>query len=99
MMFEREIHTFLYMRDDDQRAHRWGEVIVWITFEAHVLGEVYNFHQNADVMKIRADAAKSRVCADGFRRSFGEIGHDKAVMRSEERRVGKECRSRWSPYH
>ena len=26
-------------------------------------------------------------------RSFFEIG------RSEERRVGKECRSRWSPYH
>ena len=23
----------------------------------------------------------------------------KNVMRSEERRVGKECRSRWSPYH
>ena len=22
-----------------------------------------------------------------------------AVTRSEERRVGKECRSRWSPYH
>ena len=21
------------------------------------------------------------------------------VRRSEERRVGKECRSRWSPYH
>ena len=21
------------------------------------------------------------------------------VTRSEERRVGKECRSRWSPYH
>ena len=26
--------------------------------------------------------------------------HDKAIsLRSEERRVGKECRSRWSPYH
>ena len=24
---------------------------------------------------------------------------DFAVFRSEERRVGKECRSRWSPYH
>ena len=24
---------------------------------------------------------------------------DKALARSEERRVGKECRSRWSPYH
>ena len=23
----------------------------------------------------------------------------KKTMRSEERRVGKECRSRWSPYH
>ena len=22
-----------------------------------------------------------------------------AMTRSEERRVGKECRSRWSPYH
>ena len=24
---------------------------------------------------------------------------DQVVARSEERRVGKECRSRWSPYH
>ena len=24
---------------------------------------------------------------------------DEAGLRSEERRVGKECRSRWSPYH
>ena len=23
----------------------------------------------------------------------------KSEVRSEERRVGKECRSRWSPYH
>ena len=31
------------------------------------------------------------------------VGFDKEdvfkKMRSEERRVGKECRSRWSPYH
>ena len=25
--------------------------------------------------------------------------HNQAAERSEERRVGKECRSRWSPYH
>ena len=24
---------------------------------------------------------------------------EEAMSRSEERRVGKECRSRWSPYH
>ena len=27
------------------------------------------------------------------------IIRDKTGERSEERRVGKECRSRWSPYH
>ena len=32
---------------------------------------------------------------------FGKLSEDKngTVYRSEERRVGKECRSRWSPYH
>ena len=32
---------------------------------------------------------------------FGKKGEKKLVasFRSEERRVGKECRSRWSPYH
>ena len=29
----------------------------------------------------------------------GEILMKIDVLRSEERRVGKECRSRWSPYH
>src|SRR5215217_472821 len=29
----------------------------------------------------------------------GERGLRNAMPRSEERRVGKECRSRWSPYH
>src|ERR1035441_8585614 len=28
-----------------------------------------------------------------------EANSDLALERSEERRVGKECRSRWSPYH
>src|SRR2546426_12712008 len=27
------------------------------------------------------------------------VRYSKAYSRSEERRVGKECRSRWSPYH
>jgi len=28
-----------------------------------------------------------------------KVTHSLTSMRSEERRVGKECRSRWSPYH
>ena len=30
---------------------------------------------------------------------FGSLGDTGRAERSEERRVGKECRSRWSPYH
>src|SRR3989449_5712129 len=33
------------------------------------------------------------------RASFGVRGANLPAIRSEERRVGKECRSRWSPYH
>ena len=30
---------------------------------------------------------------------FVDIGSGESGLGSEERRVGKECRSRWSPYH
>ena len=30
---------------------------------------------------------------------INEVGSYVKRSRSEERRVGKECRSRWSPYH
>src|SRR5256885_10411093 len=33
------------------------------------------------------------------RRLYSRDGLPREVRRSEERRVGKECRSRWSPYH
>ena len=47
---------------------------------------------------------------EGFNKLYKETGrcpyHPKMMLkviiyayRSEERRVGKECRSRWSPYH
>ena len=57
---------------------------------------------------------KSRGLVEGLRRHVKEMGErgvtndeinamEQAVKeleaRSEERRLGKECRSRWSPYH
>ena len=41
------------------------------------------------------------LCSLGYRLFiYGHIDEALAVSRrSEERRVGKECRSRWSPYH
>ena len=36
---------------------------------------------------------------DGVWESFSDLTVNLPFERSEERRVGKECRSRWSPYH
>src|SRR5471032_2405275 len=33
------------------------------------------------------------------RQVYGRLVEELSAQRSEERRVGKECRSRWSPYH
>ena len=40
-------------------------------------------------------------CREEFRKIDRMIYKNslKVLSRSEERRVGKECRSRWSPYH
>ena len=41
------------------------------------------------------------IAVDSFKGCLSSSDIAKAVAegRSEERRVGKECRSRWSPYH
>ena len=47
------------------------------------------------------DVAKDgwRIVADRAWRLTVRQHADGRAIRSEERRVGKECRSRWSPYH
>src|SRR5256885_4512859 len=52
-----------------------------------------------------ARIGKMKLASSGLVRGhLGKFGIDldellRSVDRSEERRVGKECRSRWSPYH
>ena len=48
-----------------------------------------NLEVTSDVKKIKAS---DKIVLPGQ-------GSFKSCIRSEERRVGKECRSRWSPYH
>ena len=47
---------------------------------------------SAGVSKIEIERASDRVKIIIYTAKPG-------IVRSEERRVGKECRSRWSPYH
>src|SRR3712207_8197869 len=46
-------------------------------------------------------AARRAAAAEAVEDDLALLGRDAGtfVARSEERRVGKECRSRWSPYH
>src|SRR2546430_15332162 len=45
------------------------------------------------------DVTKQEEVDETFKRVAEEFGQLDFLIRSEERRVGKECRSRWSPYH
>src|SRR2546430_10527306 len=48
------------------------------------------------------NAVRERGSPERFRRYRQTLSFYRALwksVRSEERRVGKECRSRWSPYH
>src|ERR1035441_6456859 len=52
-----------------------------------------------DKLTVRAAHARTGIAAADFSRiRTADLGRF-TVDRSEERRVGKECRSRWSPYH
>src|SRR2546422_1509792 len=56
------------------------------------LGDVRILTQNSDQVSY-----KVRIEVDAREPGAAEVL--KRYSRSEERRVGKECRSRWSPYH
>src|SRR5690348_17774761 len=49
---------------------------------------------SSDLGRVLAEAQAQHLAAGGTR--FRTLTRE---LRSEERRVGKECRSRWSPYH
>ena len=51
----------------------------------------------AEVTKVTCMAGPYYKYAEKYLRVKNVVTND--VLRSEERRVGKECRSRWSPYH
>src|SRR2546429_8257823 len=81
--------------------------------EAHQLEDVAAMHLGAQVSMLGVQRLLSRLEKNGrgllptlrsvlFRRDDLLSAASRELTqqsRSEERRVGKECRSRWSPYH
>ena len=75
-----------------------------LTRECKIMGGTYEIDTklvitpvelNSSMLDILEDSCKKRGYS--YMRLPSGAGHDRS--RSEERRVGKECRSRWSPYH
>src|SRR5256886_4418449 len=52
-----------------------------------------------EVVDLMLDTHRQDVVVITLERLAGAILRAQPDLRSEERRVGKECRSRWSPYH
>ena len=53
----------------------------------------------ACIIGLTALLAKANIVAESVVYEIEGQPYEGYFARSEERRVGKECRSRWSPYH
>ena len=71
----------------------------WLTpaYDAETQAEVKRMLENDDKTELIEAFYKDLEFGTGGLRGIMGVGSNR--MRSEERRVGKECRSRWSPYH
>src|SRR3546814_3319410 len=82
----------------EMRISDWSSDVCSSDLEAVERRDNLEFLRPVDVMGVTTGQLERRLV--GFRAGIAE---ERAVGRSEERRVGKECvstcRSRWSPYH
>ena len=63
-------------------------------------GELRAIRTGGGHRRIRDDDVERRRTTQRASRSGPQVRRSPSLeRRSEERRVGKECRSRWSPYH
>ena len=74
--------------------------------EGALIAEYYKAPKNNDVIFIGDCEVYENISPVTLWQEYGKlIFHladfpvERGAVRSEERRVGKECRSRWSPYH
>ena len=58
----------------------------------------YSFNEKRQ-LQVRMAILESQIKTANNKVDLLETTNKKMDSRSEERRVGKECRSRWSPYH
>ena len=70
------------------QLHEIASIPVLTGFGVSSMEDVHRFNKVSDGVIVGSKIVKAL-----------HQGETDAIARSEERRVGKECRSRWSPYH
>src|SRR5258707_7423951 len=81
-------------------VHEWGHFIVARLFGVRV--DVFSIGFGPRLFGWKRGATDYRISAlplGGYVRMAGQDLSEVDSSRSEERRVGEECRSRWAPYH
>ena len=84
-------HLKIHLHSQDldnvrRKLQSWGDLVEWGAETIQAAPPAATARTESETVHIVTDAA-------------GSITRQTANRRSEERRVGKECRSRWSPYH
>ena len=92
---DKEITTLMRMKDEDIDFSDIPEITDWSNA---VRGKFYRPIKKSLTIRVDADVlAWLKSQGKGYQTRINSLLRE--AMRSEERRVGKECRSRWSPYH
>ena len=81
-------------------AHAAGKLSVgfwdhWVPGANDTITKICNEWAEKEKVDIKIDY----ITSQGNKDVLTGVAEAQAKSRSEERRVGKECRSRWSPYH
>ena len=109
--WEQDEYYQLQLNPNFQRGHVWTEKqqIAFVEFllRGGKSARVIYFNKPSWQMTKTVNDYDDFVCVDGLQRITAVTKFLKNEIkvfgsyykRSEERRVGKECRSRWSPYH
>src|SRR2546426_8736365 len=90
------LDTVQFKKNEWQNRNRISTAQGWQYLTVPVLD---GFPQRLDQVRINNQADWRRKHQTSLETHYRKAPHYDQFVRSEERRVGKECRSRWSPYH
>ena len=99
-LFRQSDWTLSEVGDPQELQDEISELYHWTLDVNQDQKEAIQYLVTGHVTTVWEEPPEQRRLVDGKKKLVLELTDDQETrIRSEERRVGKECRSRWSPYH